>query len=202
MRALICSCIIAVAVAQPSGSTANVVAITEAEGTPVQPVNDELPADNYYDDGTDYEAADAAATAQAEQDAMFAAAAALPGTAPPQAEVVPVQAEVVPVQAEAVAEQPVDNYFADDAEQYIDTNVQELDVELEADWWTTDDELSAAAGEWFNEDVMPFFSIHKDEVFGNAMAKAEATHGPLMETCGADGELCMSKINDKLVTDL
>merc|ERR1712166_1144057 len=98
--------------------------------------------------------------------------------------------------------QPVDNYFADDAEQYIDTNVQELDVELEADWWTTDDELSAAAGEWFNEDVMPFFSIHKDEVFGNAMAKAEATHGPLMETCGADGELCMSKINDKLVTDL
>jgi len=198
MRALICSCIIAVAVAQPSGSTANVVAITEAEGTPVQPVNDELPADNYYDDGTDYEAADAAATAQAEQDAMFAAAAALPGTAPPQAEAVPVQADA----AVKPQEQPVDNYFADDADQYIDTNVQELDVELEADWWTTDDELSAAAGEWFNEDVMPFFSIHKDEVFGNAMAKAEATHGPLMETCGADGELCMSKINDKLVTDL
>merc|ERR1712166_775632 len=125
---------------------------------------------------------------------MSAAAAALPGTAPPQ--------EEADAAVTAQAEQPVDNYYADDAEQYIDTNVQELEVELESDWWTTDDELSAAAGDWFNEDIMPFYSIHKDEVFGNAMAKAEATHGPLMETCGVDGELCMSKINNQLVTDL
>jgi hypothetical protein len=42
---------------------------------------------------------------------------------------------------------------------------------------------------WFNKKVMPFFTFNEGTVYDNAIAKAEAQYGSLLETC-TEGTNC------------
>lgn len=90
-----------------------------------------------------------------------------------------------------------DDYHYDADVDYI--NWWETDstdyMAIEDGWWYETDisESDAIVNGWFSERVMPFFQFHKNEVYANAMERAEDDFGPLLDTCREGSECRQEK---------
>lgn len=103
-----------------------------------------------------------------------------------------------------VVEEEVLDFTTDNYDDYhYDADVDYIDwwqtdnndyMHIEDNWWVESDitESEPILQGWFTEKAMPFFQFHKNDVYENAMSRAEDDFGPLLDTC-REGSECRTE---------
>ena len=86
------------------------------------------------------------------------------------------------------------DYKYDENVDYIDWWAEDSNdyLEIEDNWWSGDESQinsqQPMMQKWFNEQAMPFYNFHKNEVYNKALERGNEEFGPLLDTCREGSE--------------